>query len=131
MNEAATTPRPFHVRNVLIAGAILAVLLAAYFINPSQAGFLPPCMFHHMTGLHCPGCGASRALHQLAHGNLLTALSYNPLLVLMLPALVYLLFRQPPGMFRDARWAWVLGGVVILYWILRNIPVYPFTLLAP
>jgi uncharacterized membrane protein YedE/YeeE len=114
----------------MLAG-IVAAAIAAYLVNPLQVKLLPPCLFHLTTGWHCPGCGASRALHQLAHGNLLTALSYNPLLVLMLPVLVYLLFRSPSGMFRDARWAWVLGGVVMLYWILRNLPIYPFTLLAP
>ena len=28
-------------------------------------------------------------------------------------------------------WIWTLLAVVVLFWILRNVPVYPFTLLAP
>lgn len=30
-----------------------------------------------------------------------------------------------------ARWIWVILIAIVMFWFLRNIPVYPFTLLAP
>jgi ABC-type spermidine/putrescine transport system permease subunit II len=53
-----------------------------------QSPFYPPCLFKKLTGLNCPGCGSSRALHQLMHGNLLPALDYNILVVIFLPFIV-------------------------------------------
>jgi hypothetical protein len=92
-----------------------------------------------MTGLHCPGCGALRGLYELAHGHLLTAIGMNPLVFIGLPVLIGFHLvqkrRRQEGIFESllARpaFAWAALAVVVLYWILRNLPFYPFTLLAP
>ena len=122
----------------LIAAFCFAVILLLRF-DPNQAGNpLPPCPFHWLTGLYCPGCGATRALHALLHGNVEKAFSMNPVFVIISPVLVLLIMHQiiklPAGMakitafFSDARpWAWLL----ISYAVLRNLPWYPFNLLAP
>lgn len=39
----------------------------------------PRCPFLALTGCPCPGCGATRALIQVAQGNLVAALHWNPL----------------------------------------------------
>jgi hypothetical protein len=115
-----------------------AVILLLQF-DPNQAGSpLPPCPFHWLTGLYCPGCGATRALHALLHGDVEKAFSMNPVFVIIFPVLVLLIMdriiKLPAGMarftefFSDARpWAWLLIG----YAVLRNLPWYPFNLLAP
>ncbi|MHC4693138.1 MAG: DUF2752 domain-containing protein [Planctomycetota bacterium] len=81
-----------------------------------------------------------RALHQLVHGHLLTAFGMNPLMVLSVPFLGYVFVskvvlvrsgRSMWGVVVPAVWIWILLGVIILFWILRNIPLYPFSLLAP
>ncbi|MGA9994581.1 MAG: DUF2752 domain-containing protein, partial [Pyrinomonadaceae bacterium] len=91
-------------------------------------------------GLHCPGCGTLRGLHQLLHGNLAAAFAFNPLMVLSLPFIGYgltsrALFgftgRALPKFFIPPIWIKLLFFVVMAFWILRNIPSYPFTLLAP
>jgi hypothetical protein len=115
-----------------------AILVLVYFNNPATSGLFPPCTFHYLTGLYCPGCGSGRALYQLMHGNLAAAFRLNPLAVSLLPVLVYLaaadrgvtvwgrkLSVPAPG------WSWVLAATVIVYGIVRNLPLYPFTLLAP
>ena len=116
---------------------IVGVLL--WFFDPNQAGNpLPPCPSHWLTGLYCPGCGATRALHALLHGDLEKAFSMNPVFVMALPVVVLLIFHQLTKMpeklivianfFSDARpWAYLL----ISYAVLRNFPWYPFNLLAP
>jgi hypothetical protein len=71
----------------LAVGAAGAVALAVYdpFTGPAVA-----CPLHALTGLHCPGCGATRALWLLVHGEPARALAHN---VLLLPALGYIVAR--------------------------------------
>ena len=120
--------------------ALLPCLALIYARNPEEQGFYPPCLFYALTGLYCPGCGILRGLHQLMHGNILAALSYNPIAMLVVPLvgltclLVFLMpiyvrwlskvFLQPPFL-------WGLLVAVAAFWVLRNVPVYPFTALAP
>jgi len=113
-------------------------LLRTY--DPNVAGNpFPPCMFRAFTGCYCIGCGLTRALHALVHGDLQRALSMNPLAVLLLP-LMPVMAAWSAGWWQPARlrpvmdvlmapklWLWLLPG----YWIARNLPWYPFNLLAP
>lgn len=129
-------------RNAKLAlvGLIVAGVAVLYRWNPATAGFYPPCPFFTLTGWYCPGCGSLRALHQLLHGNLAAAFDLNPLLVLVLPFVAYqllaLLFAHPR--FRPlstsllpAVWVRVVGVTLVAFGVLRNLPQYPFTLLAP
>lgn len=124
----------------LVWMGVLVGLLYCYLIDPANSSLGLPCPFHAATGLHCPGCGSTRALHQLVHGNLAGAFAYNPLAVLVFPYLVYSLLsyssavlrRKPlPGYLAPAWQIWAFLAVVLLYWVLRNVPVYPFSWLAP
>lgn len=45
----------------------------------------PACPIHQFLGIDCPGCGATRALAALLHGQFAEALRLNALLVLLLP----------------------------------------------
>jgi hypothetical protein len=126
-----------------LAAAALVVLggvVVLFQWDPAQASVYPPCPFHALTGLHCPGCGTLRALHQLLHGNAIGALGLNPLAVLCLPliacwclatAVRTVTGRRTRVVFVRAFWIWAFLGVVLLFWVLRNIPVYPFSVLAP
>ena len=64
-----------------------AVLAAALGIAAAAAIFIfePPCLFLSLTGLQCPGCGSTRALIHLLHGELRAAWRMNALFVLLLP----------------------------------------------
>lgn len=73
----------------LFAGAIfvfvvMCALAFIYFFNPSTHGFYPRCLFHQLTGLNCPGCGSTRALYALLHGQIQTALRDNALFIISL-----------------------------------------------
>jgi hypothetical protein len=120
--------------------AVVAGLAVLYTYDPAVIRVYPPCLFHALTGWHCPGCGTARGLHQLLHGNLVATLWLNPLMVISLPLLAYLVVadlagriwnRRMPGCPLSGRVMWMVVGVVIVYWIARNLPFYPFSLLAP
>ena len=122
----------------LITPAAAAGVL--FFCDPASGSLFPPCPFHWLTGLYCPGCGSLRALHALLHGRLFAALALNPLMVLCLPFVIYGLTAQAlldwfgkrlPVPRIAAGWIWALLILIIAYWIARNIPLFPFTLLAP
>ena len=122
----------------LVCGGLGAGLLWAF--DPAVAGIFPPCPVHYLTGWYCPGCGSLRAMHQLLHGNLRAAWAMNPLTLTLLPLLVYGLASEAlavwrgrglPQRFVPATWIWSLCVVIVLFGVARNLPVYPFDLLAP
>lgn len=122
---------------VVVLASTAAVL---YLFNPSQYGFYPRCALYTTTGIFCPGCGSLRALHQLTHGHLITALRCNLLLVSSLPfAAVYFgrcvtrwLSGEPlPSFTISPRRLMALAAVAIIFTILRNIPFAPFIYLTP
>lgn len=112
---------------VLAVGAAGAAMLFA--LNPETSRLFPPCPSRWLTGWHCPGCGTLRALHQLLNGNLMAAISFNPLAVLSMPLLAWMAFRPRWVMHPHAPWA--VLAVVVVYGVLRNIPAWPWHLLAP
>ncbi len=130
----------------MIVGACAcgAASLFVYAVDPSQHAVYPQCLLYNMTGIYCAGCGATRALHALLHGRVLTALHDNALFVAALPLLLYVL----AGYLADA-WhanAWpaihvqprrvIWGGagvfaVLVVFMVLRNLPGAPFEWLRP
>jgi uncharacterized protein DUF2752 len=109
---------------------VISLLAILFFFDPARAGIFPACPLHQYTGWWCPGCGTTRALHQLLHGNLREAFRLNPLAVVGLPLLgFFVVYRERVILKPD--WFWVLFGAVVMFGVLRNIPAYPFTLLAP
>jgi hypothetical protein len=102
---------------------------------------LPMCGLHTTTGLYCPGCGATRATHELLHGRFLAALQDNALWVLTLPLALYatgsecryLAIGRPLWGNPSRNW-WVYAVMVaaaVLFFVMRNLPIYPLVLLKP
>lgn len=125
----------------LMVSFLGGIFILYYLFNPSQHSFFLACPFKYATGYHCPGCGSQRAIHQLAHGNIISALSFNPLMILSLPIVIYgfgikawnYLFstQYRVGLFNSNFFIYTFFILVLLYWILRNIPIAPFDLLSP
>ena len=115
-----------------IAAIVSTGLLLLFLVNPLDAAWLPPCLFHKWTGLHCPGCGATRATHYLLHGEWALALRHNALLVLGLPVagLLWFWWRRA-GLRARAVAGWAVLTFIVSFAILRNVPLYPFTLFRP
>lgn len=127
------------VRAWQIALIPIGAAIALWYIDPSQVTWLPKCPLNQMTGLYCPGCGITRASHQLLRGHLLAALALNPLVFLIVPVLLYSLYIELSNAlgYQHAwpraflRWKWAFPLLLALFGVVRNIPIYPFTLLAP
>jgi len=130
-NAALTRAQP---PVIWLAGAAIIGVALLLIADPNATdSWLPPCPFHALTDLYCPGCGTTRALHALLHGDWLLALSMNPLATLALPLLPLLYWQQQRprpwlGPLADARW-WL--PLVLLFAVLRNLPWEPFSWLAP
>ena len=64
---------------LLIESTAFLFLMAVYLLQlPIQ------CPFKWLTGFPCPGCGGTRVLVALLHGQFIEALSINPLSVLVI-----------------------------------------------
>ena len=114
---------------LLVLGAAACVILLAVPPGSAHAKWLPKCMFHQLTGLYCPGCGATRALSAMLHGDVKASLHNNALLFPLLALIVFLLMKPETSLKRP--FAVTIVAVVLGFTILRNIPVAPFTYLAP
>ena len=131
------SPRVMYVGLALLGFGGLAFI---YTVDPRDPGNYPVCPFLGLTGCYCPGCGTLRALHGLTHGDVARAFGYNPLATLSLPFIAYSYataalqaFRVPVPrpVFLHPRWIWTLLAGVIVFWVLRNVSVYPLSALAP
>jgi hypothetical protein len=126
---------------VLLAAVTLPLLLTIlYRFEPTEDSIYPRCAFHALTGLHCPGCGTTRCLHALLHGDVRQAAAFNLLTLLSLPPLVVWGLRAGLAALRGTTVrgprlpAWsilALFGLVVAFWVLRNTGLPPFDLLAP
>ena len=135
--KISAPPSPAWFVGLLLTGLALAGSAVVFFFNPATHGFYPVCTFHQLTGLNCPGCGMTRALYALVHGNFATALRDNALLVFALAGVmiraVWVVLRKgtagTAGDFFPAKFLWPLLVVGLAFTVLRNLPAFAF--LAP
>lgn len=124
-------------RSTVIAIWSLLAAGAAYVFafEPGKTGLFPICMFRFVTGYQCPGCGSTRALHQILHGHLVAAFMLNPLFLIALPFIFYAFLRYTITVLRGgvprpnalpASYIYAIFVIVVSFWIFRNTPFYPF-----
>ncbi len=130
MNKKPFTKQEWITLGLLLAlGAAACIVLLLAPPGSPRAKWLPKCMFHRWTGLYCPGCGATRALSALLHGDLKASLHNNLLLVPGCAMLAVLIVK--PGISLKRPVAVAVAAIVIGFAVLRNLPFAPFTYLAP
>jgi|JI8StandDraft_1071087.scaffolds.fasta_scaffold32111_2 hypothetical protein len=122
---------------------LVGVVLFAAFVfiyNSKTMHFLPRCPFYWATGFYCPGCGTTRGLHRLLHGDISGALHANILMIITVPYILYSIAgylllniagKKLPTVVLKPIIIQLLAAFVIVFWVVRNIQVYPFTLLVP
>jgi hypothetical protein len=123
---------------LLIGLPLIAVLF--FILDPDQQAIFPRCIFYSLSGYYCPGCGSQRAIHNLLHLNVAGVVHNN---VLFLPAVLAVAYHylhpvlnrkfswRLPNIFYMKNTPWVIFGIILLFWLLRNLTVFPFSVLAP
>ena len=114
---------------ILLAAATACAVVLRFPPGSPAANRLPKCLFHEWTGLYCPGCGGTRALYALLHGDLKTSLHENLLLIPAALTAAALIVRPRIALRRPV--AIAIIAVIVGFAVLRNIPCEPFTALAP
>lgn len=120
----------------------MLVLLPIYFVvDPMKYALFPECPFYALTGLYCPGCGTQRAIHAILHGQVFEALGYNLLACMALPFILYsaaimllnTFYKKKitQNLFYKTWFIHIILLFVVLFWILRNLPLPGFQKLAP
>jgi hypothetical protein len=118
--------------SIVICVSVVVGLGILFVLPPEQIPLFPRCTFHWLTGLHCPGCGSSRAIHRLLHGDIVAAFRLNSLIIVLLPLTILGPITQCFGHkpWWEHRWAgWIIGALLIGFAVLRNLPSFWF--LAP
>ena len=116
------TPR--HKANVALAAALSGLLLLA--MHPASQ-FYPACPIYEHFHLLCPGCGATRALAALLHGDLASAWRMNPQFVCAFPWLFLIAaktYRQaaPSRPFKRQGGAiWASLAIATVFGVMRNL----------
>lgn len=65
-------------------GICVGIFVAAVYLLVDMLcdryGIIVPkmCVFRMLTGLYCPGCGGTRSILALLHGNVIKSFIYNP-----------------------------------------------------
>lgn len=122
------------------SASMLAGAVAVAYFDPTTAGFFPVCPLYSMTGFACPGCGLTRGFHALFHGDMLGALDYNALLPGFALLMGFLFVSMTLTAIRGRglsinllkpNYLWVFLILLLVFGVLRNIPVYPFSVLFP
>lgn len=119
-------------------GALAASATYVALVTPGE-GRTIPCPFHAATGLWCPGCGLTRAVHRLLRADVLGALSFNVFVPLVVAgvAIGWWSWFAGNAWGRPVRWPtriaahWWVGLFVLFvgYGVARNLP--GFGALAP
>lgn len=98
----------------------------------SATSYFPPCMFYSVYHLYCPSCGNTRSVIALLHGDILSSLRYNIVIMISIIFTVlgymelasYSLGKHVKALPRKLGFYISLIIVLILYWILRNLIPY-------
>ena len=81
MKYAEKERRSLYIIGWLLPGIAAVCLLLSKVLGVDLGRLALPCIFHSVTGLYCPGCGGTRALRLLLHGDILQSLYYHPLVL--------------------------------------------------
>lgn len=129
---------------LVLAGVGLTAIAYVGVVDPNDPGHYPLCPTKALTGLDCPGCGGLRAVHSLAHLDVVGALDHNAFVVaLVLPVVVALwvawLAREwrgpqvpdtPAAAPRDPLLqrpvpVWTFLAVMVVFTVVRNVSASP------
>lgn len=115
---------------IIAVSAPLTVLIVIVFRDfiMNLAPLLGQCMFHAVTGLWCPGCGNTRSVNAMLHGDFILALRNNIsvpftalLLLILYIELIFDISGKPIKILTRKLWVWLIVLALFgVYFIVRN-----------
>ncbi len=109
--------------NRLFSAVLLALLVAPFLVEIPEiegaSGLLklapPVCFVHQQTGEFCSGCGLTRSVVALYHGNLTLSRAYHPAGLLVVSVLIFQLFLRLMPLLAVRTWVlWVDVSQLVL-----------------
>lgn len=121
----------------LVAAASAVVCTGIWLGDPTTPnGPIPVCPTKALLGIDCPGCGSMRMLYSLMHGDLSATVRFNALgfaaVVLLIWTYCTWTYGRATGLrirgWQHNRWAPMVTLVLVVVWfVIRNLPFAPFT----
>ena len=122
----------------LAVGALAAGVCAAVLLDDptTPGGWLPTCPTKSVAGLCCPGCGGMRMLYSLLHGDIGAAVRFNAVSLVFIGLFAWAVVAWAVGRLRARHvrtwlhWKYtphVVIPLLILWFVVRNLPFAPFT----
>jgi hypothetical protein len=129
------SPGPSRLTRWLCATGAVGVCAAGlgfvYLVDPNQsANPYPRCLLKATTGIDCPGCGGTRALYSLLHGDIAGAADHNLIVFPVVAVTLYLAVRYTLAQFdvtlpapRMRPWmGWATLALLLVFSVARNVP---------
>ena len=128
---------------VIAAFTLLGISAAIVFVamkDPRTHGMGVLCPSRRVFGIYCPGCGSTRSLYDILHGEYSLAFQNNPLMVLVgLPVLLAMILslasvvirRKRPVLRTPSAVGYSIAIFLVLYCVARNLPGAAFNALRP
>lgn len=118
----------------LLSVSCLAGYAWLAYSGMSVSSSFNPCIFRHVTGIPCPSCGSTRSVLSLINGNILGAIQWNPLGIvlagiltvspfwiiydlIMLKSGLYNTFLKAENFFRNKMVALPSIALILFIWI--------------
>lgn len=120
----------FYITGWIVVALIGAIAGIIYVCGTGWLEIVPPCAFHKITGLYCPGCGGTRAVFALCRGEIVRSIKFHPLVLYSVVCGGWFMISQSIqrishnkikiGMhFRDI-YLWIALAIVIVNFIFKN-----------
>ena len=134
--EQNMKPEPQMNRYFYIAGWILMALFAMgaaviHIKGKTILNYVPPCMFHRVTGYYCPGCGGTRAVFTFFRGDIVRAFKFHPFVPYTFILGGWFMLSQTIekasrgrlaiGMHYRDIYLWIALAIVLLNWLVKNL----------
>ena len=113
----------------VVGAAGLSGAMLLHVRDPHDEGTYGLCPFLALTGHPCPGCGGLRAVNDLTHGDVLSALSSNLLAIALVATLAVVWVSwtvrrgrgvDTPMMVFNERFLWPTLVVALVFGVVRN-----------
>ncbi len=134
-NRLGNTDKIIYELGLVALGISIAAVLLYFCTGINVLRIKYPCIFNKVTGYCCPGCGGTRALRALLHGEILKSLyDYPPLIygvivyiVFMVRCTLYIFFGVRKS--RDGavvKYLYIFAALMIIQWIVKLVAQFFF-----